>query len=185
MPGTRENHASAELMQDPAAERAPALSLEGILDPERVVTGVEARSKKHALDMLSEVLANGERPLHKLAIFEHLVNRERLGSTAIGCGVAIPHARLGELQRIRAAFLRFDEPVDFDAADGKPVHILFGLLVPEGDEENHLRLLSTIARMLASEEFRKELDTAGDADELYDLLTGFVVPESDDATDSS
>lgn len=172
-------------MQDPAAERAPALSLEGILDPDRVVVGVEARSKKHALDVLSEVLANGERPLHKLAIFEHLVSRERLGSTAIGCGVAIPHARLEVLQRIRAAFVRLSEPVDFDAADGKPVHILFGLLVPDGDEENHLRLLSTIARMLASDEFRARLDTAEDPDELYDLLIDFVAPDpDDDAADS-
>lgn len=182
MPATPKN-ASAEPVQDPAADQKPALSLEGILDPDRVVCGIEARSKKHALDVLSEVLANGERPLHKLAIFEHLVNRERLGSTAIGCGVAIPHARLGELQRIRAAFIRLTEPVDFDAADGKPVHILFGLLVPEGDEDNHLRLLSTIARMLASRSFRAQLNSAEDEDELYDLLTGFVEPESDDAPD--
>lgn len=160
------------------------MSLEGILDPERIVCDVDARSKKHALDVLSEVLANGERPLHKLAIFESLVNRERLGSTAIGCGVAIPHARLEDLRKIRAAFLRLTEPVDFDAADGKPVRILFGLLVPEGDEETHLRLLSTIAKMLASESFRTSLDEAGDADDLYDLLTGFSAPETADAPDS-
>lgn len=160
------------------------MSLEGILEPERVVCDIEVRSKKHALDVVSEVLANGERPLHKLAIFESLVNRERLGSTAIGCGVAIPHARLEGLRKIRAAFVRLSEAVDFDAADGKPVRILFGLLVPDGDEENHLRLLSTIAQMLASEEYRDALYDASDADDLYELLTGFEAPDDSDAADS-
>lgn len=168
-----------------AEDQTAMMSLEGILEPERVVCDIDVRSKKHALDVVSEVLANGERPLHKLAIFESLVNRERLGSTAIGCGVAIPHARLDDLRSIRAAFLRLSEPVDFDAADGKPVRMLFGLLVPDGDEETHLRLLSTIAKMLASEEFREALDEASDADDLYELLTGFVTPDGVDAPDSS
>ena len=169
-----------------ASGSAPKVTLEGILEPERVLCDVAARSKKHSLDMLSELLAEGERPLHKLDVFEHLVSRERLGSTAIGHGIAIPHARLESLQQIRAAFIRLTEAVEFDAADDKPIYILFGLLVPSGDEQNHLSLLSTIAKMLADPAYRAALDEAADGEALYDLLTAFDPPaDSDDATDRS
>ncbi len=170
-------------MHPVASGSGPKVTLEGILDPERVLSGVAARSKKHALDMLSELLAEGERPLHKLEVFDHLISRERLGSTAIGHGIAIPHARLENLQKIRAAFIRLTEPVEFDAADGKPIYILFGLLVPNGDEQNHLSLLSTIAKMLADPAYRAALDEAADSDELYDLLTAFDPPDSENETD--
>ena len=172
-------------MHPTASGAAPKVTLEGILEPERVLCGVAARSKKHSLDMLSELLAEGERPLHKLDVFEHLVSRERLGSTAIGHGIAIPHARLENLQKIRAAFVRLTEPVEFDAADGRPIYILFGLLVPSGDEQNHLSLLSTIATMLGDPAYRAALDEAADTEALYDLLTAFDPPGSDDAPDRS
>lgn len=160
------------------------VTLEGILDPDRVLCDLRARSKKHALDMLSEALANGEEPLQKLEILDCLVSRERLGSTAIGCAVAIPHARIDQLNALRAAFIRLTEPVAFDAADGKPVRFLFGLLVPPGDEEKHLRLLATISQMLSRDLFRQSLDDATDADQLYDILISFNPDEiEEDAAD--
>ncbi len=160
------------------------ITLEGILDPERVICDVPARSKKHALDLLSEALSNGGE-LPKLEILDCLISRERLGSTAIGCAVAIPHARVTKLTTLRAAFIRLSEPVAFDAADGKPVRFLFGLLVPAGDEEKHLQLLGTISKMLSRDLFRKSLDVAADADELYDVLTSFDPRETaDDAFDN-
>lgn len=169
----------------PESTSDAAISLDGILDPDRVVSDVRARSKKHALDLLSEVLSNGGEPLRKLEIFDCLVSRERLGSTAIGCAVAIPHARIDNLIGLRAAFMRLTEPVAFDAADGKPVRFLFGLLVPAGDEEKHLRLLATISRMLSSVQFRNSLEESPDADALYDTLVAFDPNEPhDDATDS-
>lgn len=183
MPVMRENQGSAEVPQ-PLPDSTDT-TLDGNLDPDRVLTDVTARSKKHALDILSEVLASGERPLNKIEVFENLMNRERLGSTAIGHGIAIPHARLDSLLKIRAAFIRLSEPVDFDAADGGPVHILLGLLVPHGNEEQHLALLSTIATLLGDSDYRAALDNAADADELYDLLTEAAPPASTDETDSS
>lgn len=162
------------------------VTLEGILDPERVLCDIPVRSKKHALDVLSEALSNGEEVLQKLAILDCLVSRERLGSTAIGYAVAIPHARIEQLTTLRAAFIRLAEPVDFEAADGKPVQFLFGLLVPAGDEEKHLRLLATISKMLSRDLFRKSLDGAADADELYEILVNFDPAEAgQDASDNS
>ncbi len=155
-------------------EPVPApVRLHDILDPDRVLCDVPVRSKKHALDILSEALSSGETPLHKLEVFDCLVSRERLGSTAIGSAVAIPHARLDQLSGLRAAFVRLEEPVAFDAADGKPVRFLFGLLVPPGDEESHLQLLSMIAKMLAQDLFRHALDDAADSEALYDTLVEF------------
>ncbi|MDH3646345.1 MAG: PTS sugar transporter subunit IIA [Gammaproteobacteria bacterium] len=176
----------ASSTEAPSLSDAP-VTLEGILDPDRVLCDIRARSKKHALDLLSETLSSGEQRLHKLEIFDCLVSRERLGSTAIGCAVAIPHARVNTLSDLRAAFVRLAEPVAFDAADGKPVRFLFGLLVPDGDEEKHLRLLSTIAQMLARDLFRKSLDEARDADELYNILISFepTAKFTDDAPDHS
>lgn len=169
---------------EPEAREDAAVSMDGILDPDRVLCDVHASSKKHALDMLSELLASGEQPLQKLEVFNCLVSRERLGSTAIGSAVAIPHARIDQVSELRAAFVRFDEPVAFDAADGQPVRFLFGLLVPPGDEEIHLRMLSTIAQMLARDLFRDSLREAADADALYDILVNFEPEDSgDDAPD--
>lgn len=162
------------------------VTLEGILDPERVLCDVPVRSKKHALDILSDTLSNGEEVLQKLTILDCLISRERLGSTAIGRAVAIPHARIDKLSNLRAAFIRLAEPVDFEAADGKPVRFLFGLLVPAGEEEKHLRLLATISQMLSADLFRKSLDDAADADELYDTLIKFDPAETgQDAPDNS
>ncbi len=156
------------------------VTLKGILDPERVLCDVHTRSKKHALDLLSEALSNGGERLQKLEILDCLISRERLGSTAIGGAVAIPHARIHKLSDLRAAFMRLAEPVAFDAADGKPVRFLFGLLVPAGDEEKHLRLLATISQMLSRDLFRQSLDDARDADELYDILVSFAPNETGD-----
>ncbi|NND59583.1 MAG: PTS transporter subunit EIIA [Gammaproteobacteria bacterium] len=167
-----------------ALPNSTSVTLDGILDPERIVCGIVARSKKHALDILSEVLSGGERPLHKLDVFDNLMQRERLGSTAIGHGIAIPHARIENLLQIRAGFVRLDEPVDFDAADGKPVHMMLGLLVPHGNEEQHLALLSTIATMLGDGQYRDSLESAADPDELYDLLTEVELPGSDETGSS-
>ena len=163
---------------EPTTMNERPVTLEGILDPDRVLCDTPARSKKHALDLLSETLATGGEPLQKLEIFDCLVSRERLGSTAIGCAVAIPHARVDKLVSLRAAFVRLAEPVAFDAADGKPVRFLFGLLVPAGDEEKHLRLLSTISQMLSKDQFLDSIDEAKDADELYEILITFKPDET-------
>lgn len=176
----REMPTKANLPEASADEAAP-VRLEGILDPDRILCDVHAGSKKRALDILSELLSNGEQPLRKIEVFNCLVSRERLGSTAIGSAVAIPHARINQVTDLRAAFVRLSEPVEFDAADGQPVRFLFGLLVPPGDEDIHLQLLSTIARMLASNQFLESLRDASDDEELYELLVTF--DPGDDAPD--
>src|SRR5690606_40576648 len=107
------------------------MSFRALLEPGRVLANVEARSKKHALDILSELLASASDDLDQGEIFQSVIGREKLGCTAIEDGIAIPHGRLEGLERSVGAFLRLTRPIDFDAPDGQPVDLMFGLLVPK------------------------------------------------------
>ena len=116
-----------------------------MLEPGRVLCNVEARSKKHVLEILSELLASADNDLTAGEIFDSLASRERLGSTALGGGVALPHGRVPGLDGSVAAFVRLSQGTPFDAPDGQPVTLVLGLLVPEQASEQHLEELSGIA----------------------------------------
>jgi PTS system nitrogen regulatory IIA component len=105
-------------------------------------------------------------------IADCLRQRERLGSTAIGHGVAIPHGRSNAFEEVRAAFLRLQHPVDFDAGDGDPVDLVFAMAVPEHFTQRHLQLLSELAERFADAVFRTALRQAPDADALRGVLLG-------------
>ena len=109
----------------------------------------EAGSKKRLLEHLSELLAATSPSLTQNEIFETLVSREKLGSTGLGRGVAIPHGRMITLEQPVCAFTRLTTPLDFDAADGEPVDLVFALLVPEESTEEHLQVLSIIAEIFS------------------------------------
>lgn len=128
---------------------------------EHIDCASEARSKKRALEAISALLAEGEDAVGQSAVFSALVGRERLGSTAIGHGVAIPHGRLEGLESVRGAFLRLDEPVDFEAADGEPVDLVIGLLVPTECADEHLAVLAAIAERVSDPEMLRRLRVAG------------------------
>jgi PTS system nitrogen regulatory IIA component len=121
-----------------------------LLSPERVVCCDDIASKKRLLEHLSELLGKSSPQLSQQAIFDALVNREKLGSTGLGKGVAIPHGRMAALEQPVCAFIRADKPVDFDATDNQPVDLVFCLLVPEDSTEEHLQVLSTIAEIFSN-----------------------------------
>lgn len=142
-----------------------------LLEPGRVLCNVEGRSKKHALDILSELLASAG-DLDQTEIFSSLIAREKLGCTAIENGIAIPHGRLEDLDRSIGAFLKLSRPVDFDTPGGEPVDLIFGLVVPRPakDAGCHLEEISVLAAALADPALLAALRRATSSRSLYDLL---------------
>lgn len=143
----------------------------GILELANISIAEPASSKKRILERAAQLLAaNSEDPTAE-QIFERLLERERLGSTGLAGGVALPHARMPGIHDSRGAFLRLAEQVDFDALDGRPVDLVFALVVPEEATEEHLQLLARLAAMFNEEELRDQLRTS-DAKEALAILTG-------------
>ncbi len=128
-------------------------------------------SKKRALEKLSLLLAQNTEDISQEQIFNALLERERLGSTGLGKGVAIPHARLPNLKHTVAAMFTLDEPVNFDAVDNKPVDILFGLLVPAGeDNAQHLQHLSRLVKLFRDAEICQQIREANSAERIFEIL---------------
>jgi len=141
-----------------------------LLVPKQIAVGPVAGSKKRLLEQLSELLARGADDLEAADIFDCLLARERLGSTGLGEGVAIPHARMPGNRHTLAAFVRLDQGIDFDAIDHQPVDLFFALLVPEESAESHLQLLAQLAEMFRDPELRKRLRDTKDPHALLHLL---------------
>lgn len=141
------------------------------ISPERIVSNAQATSKKCALERLSSLVASNEDKLVATEVFDSLVARERLGSTGIGHGVAIPHGRLGKLDHAVSAFMRLEKGVDFDAIDNEPVAYMFALLVPKDSNDDHLQLLAQLAKMFSNPAMRERLRLASNSEELYELLS--------------
>jgi PTS system nitrogen regulatory IIA component len=142
------------------------------LVPEAVAT-VRAETKAAILEVLSARFA-AVYGLDQTAVRERIAERESLGSTGFGRGVAIPHARIGDLSRPVAAFLRLDAPVAFDAADGMPVDLVFGLLSPEQAGASHLHALAAISRLMRDETMHAALSQAPGDEALYGLLSNVI-----------
>jgi len=158
-----------------AAQPASALKLQGmqivdIIAPSRVVHDAQVKSKKRTLELLSELLAGSDPGLGQSEVFASLLNREKLGSTGLGHGVALPHGRLAGCQRPFGALLRLATPIDFDAVDGQPVDLLFSMVVPEESTEEHLQLLAQLAEMFSDPAFCQRLRDSEQA-ELFKLVT--------------
>ncbi|MEN8204837.1 MAG: PTS IIA-like nitrogen regulatory protein PtsN [Pseudomonadota bacterium] len=126
------------------------MNITDLLNPERVVCRDDVGSKKRLLEQVSELLASSSPDLSQNEIFDALLNREKLGSTGLGKGVAIPHGRMTTLEYPVCTFIKLGTPVDFDASDGQPVDLVFTLLVPEESTEEHLQVLSTIAEIFSN-----------------------------------
>jgi nitrogen PTS system EIIA component len=141
------------------------------LSPDSVVPSLRARTKKAMLQELSAHAVRQLPALDEREVFETLLQRERLGSTGIGDGVAIPHGKLPGLDRLFGLVARLEKPVDFDALDGQPVDIAFLLLAPEGAGADHLKALAQVARLLREPGILERIRAARDASALYALLT--------------
>ncbi len=151
------------------------------LDSAAIAHRSSADSKRQALAAVAEIAARSFSPSSSgpargkvrfkgSDVFDALVERESHGSTGVGRGVAIPHARLPGLDRMKAVFVRLDEPVPFDAVDDQPVDILFALFAPENAGSEHLRALARASRLLRSEEMRQQLRLARTADAIRAIL---------------
>lgn len=146
------------------------MKLTAILSPERVTSGIAVTSKKKALEELSKLLSQNAGKLTAQDIFNSLTAREKLGSTGLGHGVAIPHGRMAGVAGSVGAFLRLKHPVDYDAHDGQAVDLVFGLVVPAAATEEHLKHLAAIAEKFSDEGFCKKMRSAKDDRTLHDLL---------------
>lgn len=141
-----------------------------ILTTERVLLDVDAGSKKRVLETVSELLAGADDTLSARAVFDRIIARERLGSTGLGHGVALPHGRIPNLERTIGAFLKIRSGVDFDAPDGQPVDLVFGLAVPEECTEEHLQILSQLAGTFSVDQLRVALRTEGSPYDIRELV---------------
>jgi PTS system nitrogen regulatory IIA component len=148
------------------------MELQDIIDPERIAYDVDVSSKKRALETVSDILVKGDGGENLVShdVCESLIAREKLGSTGIGCGVAIPHGRLKNTDKTLAAFIKLHKGVDYDAVDNQAVDLIFALLVPENSTEEHLKILAEIAEMFSSEAFRDKLREANNPQALWALL---------------
>ena len=146
------------------------VTLDQILAPECVRCDVPAASRKRTLQALGEIFADADPALTAQGVFDLLVARERLGSTGLGEGCALPHARVPGLGRTLAAFLRLGKGVDFDAPDHAPVDLVFGLLVPEKSTDEHLETLAAIARVFADDRVRSSVRSAEEPARIREIL---------------
>jgi PTS system nitrogen regulatory IIA component len=142
-----------------------------ILSERCVIAGLSANSRKRVLQAASELLAEQHPELSARALFDELMIRERLGSTGIGEGVAIPHCRL-DCETILGALVTLENPVDYEAMDDQPVDLLFVLVVPNEENTAHLELLAALARIFNNAENRRRLRAATSSADLYQQLIG-------------
>ena len=149
--------------------------LSRILPPENVLLDVAVTSKKRALEQIALLFENNQ-GLERASVFDSLFARERLGSTGLGNGVAVPHGRIKSLERAWAAFARLAEPVAFDSPDGKPVDLLVVIVVPEEATQQHLDILAEVAQCLSDESIVEMLRSEPDASRIHAMLTARSEP---------
>ncbi|MFM1879796.1 MAG: Nitrogen regulatory protein [Pseudomonadota bacterium] len=146
--------------------------ISGLLSVKNILLDVEATSKKRVFEQAG-LLFEENNGIARAKVFDSLFARERLGSTGLGEGIAIPHGRIKGLEEAVAAVFRLNAPVSFDAPDGKPVSILIFLLVPEHATQQHLEILSEVAEMLSDGSLRSSLIDSQSPDALYQALTAW------------
>ena len=145
------------------------MEIEELLDRRAVTPKVSAPTKRHALSLIADTAAR-RFGLDAGDVLDALLTREQAGSTGVGAGVAVPHARLPGLDRMRGVFVRLESPIDYDAVDGRPVDLLFALLAPIDAGTEHLRALARVSRLLRQSELRQQLRDARTTDAIYALL---------------
>ena len=146
------------------------MRIDDFLAEDMVVAALEGRRKDDVIEELAEVVSKHHPEIDHRRLVGALQDRERLNSTALGEGVAIPHGKLPGVKRVVAAFGRSPQGVDFNSLDGKPTHLFFLLVAPEDSAGAHLKALARISRLLKDESFRARLMQAGDAASLWDVI---------------
>jgi PTS system nitrogen regulatory IIA component len=143
------------------------MQIESLLIPERTRASLDASGKRNALELLAQTIAQTIPDMDADDLFRRFLARERLGSTGIGHGIAIPHCRINNSGGAIGALITLTQPVEFDSIDAEPVDILFAMLVPEEAHDEHLKNLAALAGALTRSEFRQRLRSANDNIALY------------------
>ena len=141
-----------------------------LINSDNIICHDTAASKKRIIENLSQLLAANTEAATADTIFQALVERERLGSTGLGKGVAIPHARIPGISHTIAAMITLAEPVNYESADNKPIDIAFALLVPEDGNDQHLQQLSRLVSLFRNEEICSQIRNANDAEQIFTIL---------------
>jgi PTS system nitrogen regulatory IIA component len=149
------------------------MHITNLLTIDRIACQQDLASKKRVLEALAGLLASSSPSLTEADIFDSLLNRERLGSTGLGTGVAIPHGRMSGIDAPIGAVLTLRNGVDYDAIDHQPVDLLFALVVPEASTDEHLQILATLARMFSDRKLCESLRESQDASQLLRVLDGW------------
>ncbi|MDE2135755.1 MAG: PTS IIA-like nitrogen regulatory protein PtsN [Alphaproteobacteria bacterium] len=146
------------------------MQIADLLSPEGVVAALKVQGKKQLLQELASRATNLVR-IPERRIYETLTERERLGTTGVGQGIAIPHGRFADLEKIAGLFARLETPIEYDAVDNQPVDLVFMLLAPEGAGADHLKALARVSRLLRNQTACEKLRAAKSAEALYAILT--------------
>ncbi len=149
------------------------MNLENLVSEKAIVCNADIASKKRALELLAELLAEQVDPDQSLEIYQQLTEREKLGSTALGHGIALPHARAESCEQAVGAFIKLKQGIDFDSPDDIPTDLLFALMVPKDHTEEHLQILAGLASLFNDRQFRHNLRTASNDTELHSRLTNW------------
>lgn len=150
------------------------MQLSSILTPERTLSSAPGSSKKRVLEKISQFICQDMAALDEHDLFDKIVERERLGSTGLGKGIAIPHCRISNCSQVTGSLFKLDEPVDFDAIDGEPVDLLFVLVVPDEAHDEHLSALATIAELFSDNDFCRQLRQSKNDQELFQAAISFI-----------
>jgi len=146
------------------------MKLSDIFKPKLIIPDLKAQDKKGVLEELAQIITQQEPSLSKGSLLQVLLERERLGSTGIGDGIALPHGKLKELDHLCISFGRSAKGLDFDSIDEKPAYVFFLLLAPENSAGVHLKALAKISRMLKDGNFRRRLMGAQSGQEIYEMI---------------
>ncbi len=143
------------------------MRMEEILTPERCLCAIEGHSRKRLFLKISELIASEIHGVDGDAVFHALMAREQLGSTGLGTGIAVPHCRVPGCPEVHGVLVTLREPINFDAMDGRPVDLLFFLIVPNARHDDHVYALAAVAGLFHNEDFCRALRRANDAHELH------------------
>lgn len=146
------------------------MDIQAIVSLDRTECAVQCNSKKRILEIIADIAAKNNENIDSATVLSSLMSRERMGSTGIGNGIALPHGRLAGLEKVIAIIVTCTPAIDFDALDEKPVDIFFALLVPEEQTEGHLQTLATVAGKLSDKETIKAIRRATKSDEILSAL---------------
>jgi len=145
------------------------MTISAILSPELIFINPDISSKKRLLEFLANTISK-KFLLSQTSIYGNLLNRERLGSTGLGKGFAIPHARLSKLDTTIGCFIRLEQAVNFEAMDQQPVDLVFCIIIPEEATDEHLQILSSLAKIFSQDQIRADIRNAKSADQIVGIL---------------